>query len=46
MTVAAAAALLWAGQLRRARHAEKLARLERDAAERLAREEDGDIGFD
>jgi hypothetical protein len=31
---------------RRARHAEKLARLERDAAERLAREEEGDIGID
>jgi Fe-S-cluster containining protein len=31
---------------RRARHAEKLARLERDAAERLAREEAGDIGID
>jgi Fe-S-cluster containining protein len=31
---------------RRARHAERQARLERDAAERLAREEEGDIGFD
>ena len=31
---------------RRARHAEKLARLERDAAERLAREEEGDIESD
>ncbi len=30
-------------QRRRARHAEKLARLERDAAERLAREEEGDF---
>ena len=31
---------------RRARHAEKLARLERDAAERNARDEEGDAGFD
>jgi hypothetical protein len=31
---------------RRARHAEKLARLERDAAERIAREEEGDAGLD
>ena len=31
---------------RRARYAERQARLERDAAERLAREEDGDVGFD
>jgi hypothetical protein len=31
---------------RRARYAERQARLERDAAERLAREEEGDIGFD
>ena len=31
---------------RRARHAEKLARLERDAAERIARDEGGDAGLD
>ena len=35
-----------AADRRRARHAEQRARLERDAAERLAREEEGDIGFD
>ena len=35
-----------AAERRRARYAERLARLERDAAERLAREEEGDIGFD
>jgi hypothetical protein len=31
---------------RRARHVEMAARLERDAAERIAREEEGDAGFD
>jgi len=31
---------------RRARRAEMTARLERDAAERIAREEEGDVGFD
>jgi Fe-S-cluster containining protein len=35
-----------AAERRRARVAEKRARLERDAAQRLAREEEGDIGFD
>jgi len=35
-----------AADRRRARHAEQRARVERDAAERLAREEEGDIGFD
>jgi Fe-S-cluster containining protein len=35
-----------AADRRRTRYAEKRARLERDAAERLAREEEGDAGFD
>ena len=35
-----------AAERRRARYAERRARLERDAAERLARDEQGDFGID